>query len=76
MVVFSASDCQCLSLASAPTVTPGWTQAPTSGTPKKYKWKDLVSKSTAQVSAGKFKLKKKGGVTYGLDASPQGEVEV
>jgi hypothetical protein len=49
---------------------------PAIGTPKKYKWKDDVTRSTAQVSAGKIKVKKKGGITYGLDASPQGDVEV
>ena len=75
-VIFSATDCQCLTLAPAPAVTPGWTQSPSSGTPTKYKWKDKLTKSTAQVKAGKIKFKKKGGLTYGLDATPQGEVEV
>jgi hypothetical protein len=75
-VIFSATDCQCLTLAPAPTTTPGWTQSPASGTPSKYKWRDDVTKSTAQVAGGKIKLKKKDGITYGLDASPQGQVEV
>ena len=76
MVVFSANDCQCLSLAPVPTVVPGWTQAPASGTPTKYKWKDQVSKSSAQVSAGKIKVTRKGDITYGLDVTPQGDIEV
>lgn len=75
-VIFSATDCQCLSLAPAPTVIPGWTQKPASGTAAKYKWKDDVTKSTALVKGGKIKLKTKGGITYGLDTTPQGEVEV
>jgi hypothetical protein len=75
-VIFSASDCQCLTLAPTPTVVPGWTPSPASGTPTKYKWKDAATGSTAQVRGGKIKFKKKGGITYGLDASPQGEVEV
>jgi hypothetical protein len=75
-VIFSATDCQCIAMDNEPTVTPGWTPTPSIGPPKKYKWKDLITKSTAQVSAGKIKLKKKNGIAYGLDASPQGEVEV
>jgi hypothetical protein len=75
-VVFSGTDCQCLDLAPAPIVSPGWTQAPASGTAKKYKWKDKATKSAALVGTGKIQLTKKGGITYGLDGSPQGEVEV
>ena len=75
-VVFSDTDCQCLTMESAPTVIPGWTPLPSSGTPVKYKWKDDATRSTAQVTNGKIKLKMRGGITYGLDASPQDEVEL
>src|SRR5262249_33458052 len=40
------------------------------------KWKDITTKSVAQVKGGRFKLSKKGGVSYGLDGTPQGAVEV
>jgi len=76
VVLFSDADCQCLNLAPAPAVSPGWVQAPSSGTPMRYKWKDDATKSSAQVSGGKVKFTKRGDITYGLDASPQGEVEV
>jgi hypothetical protein len=75
-VVFSATDCQCIVMGTSPGTSPGWTQAPTSGTATKYKWKDDATKSGASVAAAKIKLKRKGGITYGLDATPQGEVEV
>src|SRR5262245_57823397 len=47
-LVFGGSDCQCIPLPPA-----GWTASPKSGTPKTYKWKDAVTKSAAQVAAGK-----------------------
>jgi sugar lactone lactonase YvrE len=75
-VVFSATDCQCIVLGQAPGTAPGWTVSPATGTPKTYKWKDLVTKSAASVKGGTIKLKTKGGVTYGLDAASQGPVEV
>jgi len=58
VVVFSATDCQCLIMGPFPTTSPGWSPSPSSGTAGKYRWKDTVSKSSGQVSAGKFKLKK------------------
>jgi sugar lactone lactonase YvrE len=75
-LVFSDTDCQCIVLGQAPGTSPGWTTSPTSGTPKAYKWKDLATRSTALVKTGTLKLKRKSGITYGLDATPQGEVEV
>jgi len=75
-VVFSANECQCMTLAAAPVATPGWTQSPVQGTARKYRWKDTVSGSTAQVRGGRLTFKKKGAITYGLDSTPQGEVEV
>src|SRR5262249_2197035 len=75
-VVFSATDCQCMTLAPAPTVIPGWTRSPSAGTPTKYKWKDAATHSAAQVKAKLIKFKKKGGITYGLDTTPQGRVEI
>src|SRR5262245_251934 len=35
-VIFSATDCQCITLAPAPVVLPGWAQVPSSGTPAMY----------------------------------------
>lgn len=75
-VVFSATDCQCRQLAPAPGVDPGWTAAPATGVPARYKWRDGVTGSTAQLRSGRLKLALRDGVTYGLDATPQGEVEV
>lgn len=74
-VVFSATDCQCIVMGQAPATNPGWKASPTQA-PKKYVWKDVVTKSTALVKSGQLKFKKKADVTYGLDAAPQGEVEV
>jgi hypothetical protein len=75
-VVFSATDCQCILMDNPPGASPGWTQAPASGTGTMYKWKDAASKSSAEVKENQIKLKRKGGITFGLDAVPQGEVEV
>jgi DNA-binding beta-propeller fold protein YncE len=74
VAVFSATDCQCIHMDIAPSSNPGWTATPAAA-PKSYKWKDTATRSSGQVKGGRFKLKRAGGITYGLDTTPQGEVE-
>jgi hypothetical protein len=79
-MVFSATDCECIVMGQAPWTTPGW-RTNRSGTTynysRSYSWKDDATKSSAQVKDGRIKFKSgKGVITYGLDGTPQGEVEV
>lgn len=75
-VVFSATDCTCLVMGVAPGTAPGWTSRPANGAPSRWDWRDAATDSRARATSGELRITNRGAVAYGLDATPQGEVEV
>jgi len=76
VTVFSATDCQCAALPTAGETSPGWISVPAVGTPKKLKWRDDLTRSKSEVADAKVKLKLRSDISFGLDAAPQGQVEL
>src|SRR5262245_24254087 len=75
-VVFSATDCACVVMGPAPATQPGWTGRPATAAPTRWDWRDAATDSRARATSGSLRIITRGGAPYGLDASPQGEVEV
>lgn len=83
-VVFSATDRQCVIMGPAPATLSGWTPTKPIDGITFYQWRDRSSGSRAIIKGGspnplhadKLRFTRKGGISFGLDGTPQGEVEV